>query len=423
MLLTATRWLPVGIVFGLTILLPRERGLSLSQIGVLIAVQGFVVLALELPTGGLADSIGRRPLLVVAALVGLVSTLLFVAADTFWLFAVAMMLHGVFRALDSGPLESWYVDASIRADPTAPIERGLAWASTTLGAATAVGALLGGAIVFWDPIPDWSALAFPFVIAAAVKLVHTVLTVLLITEDRPDRPAERPRGLASSAALLAMLRTTPTTILDGVRMLRTQRTLRALVLVEVFWCVAMIAFETLTPVSLADFLGSTVEAGALFGPVSALAWALFAGGSVLAGVTSRRLGVAGTAIAARILNGLFVIGMGLAAGVVGLIAAYWLAYLTHGAGGPVHQTLLHRQAQSHNRTVVLSINSMVGGGAYTLGVLVLAPFAEATTTGVALIVAGAFSILGAVCYLPALREERRGSSPREQCEVAGGPAQ
>ena len=43
--------------------------------------------------------------------------------------------------------------------------------------------------------------------------------------------------------------------------------------------------------------------------------------------------------------------MGLAAGPVGLIAAYWLTYLTHGAAGPVHSTLLHRQANAGNLAI------------------------------------------------------------------------
>ena len=57
---------------------------------------------------------------------------------------------------------------------------------------------------------------------------------------------------------------------------------------------------------------------------------------------------------------------------------------------------------------MLSINSMVAGGADSLGLLVLGPLAEHTSMATAIVVAGAFSILGAVLYLPALRQERTG---------------
>lgn len=51
LVITFTRWFPVGLTIGVTTLLPLERGMSLAQIGVILSMQGFVVLGLELPTG------------------------------------------------------------------------------------------------------------------------------------------------------------------------------------------------------------------------------------------------------------------------------------------------------------------------------------------------------------------------------------
>jgi len=55
---------------------------------------------------------------------------------------------------------------------------------------------------------------------------------------------------------------------------------------------------------------------------------------------------------------------------------------------------------------VLSMNSMVAGASYSLGLLALGPLAQHTSTALAIIVAGAFSIIGAALYLPAIRQER-----------------
>lgn len=393
-LLTATRWAPVGLVLGLTVLLPLERGLSLAEVGSLMAVAGFVSLALELPTGGLADTIGRRPLLLIASAAALTSTSIFVLADTVAWFAVALVLQGVFRALDSGPLESWFVDALHADDPTAQPERGLSRAGAVLGVGIAGGALAGGLLVGWHPIEGWSALVLPFLVALVAQLVHLVLVASLVREPprirRPDHPDERPDGAAWAAW----------------RLLRTSPVLRTLVAVEVFWAVAMIAFETLTPVRLAELVGGEDAAGALFGPAASAAWALFAAGAALAGLASRRLGVAVTAILARVLNAGFVVLMAFAGGVLGLVVAFWLAYLTHGANGPMHSALLHRQSGPSTRTVVLSINSAVAAGVASLALLVLLPLAEATSTSLAFAVAGGFSALGVLGYLPAWRQER-----------------
>jgi MFS family permease len=400
LVLTVTRWFPVGLVIGITTLLALERGMSLTQLGVILSMQGFVVLGLELPTGGVADAIGRRPVLIVAAVIALVSGLVFVTAHTFAAFVVALLLQGLFRALDSGPLEAWYVDAARADDPGVQVEAALSHAGTAMGLSIAAGALVSGGLVAWHPIGAMTALELPYWVALAFYAVNVVVIAARMREDRTH---------AGSTGLGRALRSAaqaPRTVLAGLRLLTSSAILRALVLVEVFWSIAMIAFETLFPIRLSELVGGQTPAGALIGPVSAAAWGLFAAGSALAGVASRRIGVGPTALLARVLNGALVIVMGLMSGPVGLITAFLFTYTLHGAGGPVHSTLLHRQAGAHNRTTVLSMNSMMGGGAYTIGLLILGPLAEHTNTALAIIAAGAFSIIGAALYLPAIRQER-----------------
>ena len=152
LVLVALRWLPTGLLIPVTVLLALSRGLSLTEIGLIFSIQGLVVLALELPTGGLADSLGRRPILIVASLVGLVSLGLLYIADSVALFAASMALQGVFRALDSGPLEAWYVDATLADDPKAQIEHGLSAGSTVLSLAIAAALAVKVPALFGHPI-------------------------------------------------------------------------------------------------------------------------------------------------------------------------------------------------------------------------------------------------------------------------------
>jgi len=46
LVLSFTRWFPTGLIIGLTTLLVLHRGMSLSEVGLIAATQGFVVLAL-----------------------------------------------------------------------------------------------------------------------------------------------------------------------------------------------------------------------------------------------------------------------------------------------------------------------------------------------------------------------------------------
>ncbi|HSK25755.1 MAG TPA: MFS transporter [Jiangellales bacterium] len=405
--LTALRWLPSGLLLPVFVLLPLERGLTLPQVGLAFAVQGLVVLALELPTGGLADSLGRRPVLVLAAAAQVLSLLLFVTATSMTAFTVAFAVQGVYRALDSGPLEAWYVDAVLAADPRARLERGLSAGGTALGLAVAAGALVSGGLVALDPVPDLlPAVAVPAVVAAGLALLNLAAVAVLLTPGSP-------RGRRGSFG--ASVRTVPAVIGGGLRLLRRSRVLTALVLVEVSWGFGMVAFETLTPVRLEELLGSSAAAGALMGPAASAAWVASAAGAALVAALGPRLDVALTAGLLRLLQGATVVVMGLAAGAPGVLAGFLACYVVHGASNPLHMTLLHGQVDSGHRSTVVSLNSMVSQPAGALGGIVLTALAAAVSTSAAMLVGGAVLALAAPLYLPARRAAReRAASPVRQ---------
>lgn len=417
LLLTLTRWFPVGLVVSVTTLLPIERGLSVPQALTAMSVAGFVVFALELPTAGLADSLGRRPLLIAAAVLQVAAAALFLTAQSFWAFTLAAAVTGIFRALDSGPLEAWFVDTVHATEPGSDVDRPLAAQSTVLGVSIAAGALVSGGLVWWHPVGAWSALVLPYAVYGVLSIVHLVAVVVLVREA----PLSSSAGRKVAARVLDSARQAPGVVRDGLRLARDNRVLRWLLIVEVFWSVGMVIFETFQPIRLSELLGGTQAGAAVSGPAAAAGWAVFAGGAALTGLATPRLGVARTAIIARVLNGLGTVWMGLALGPVGLIAAYLVTYGLHGACGPAYQALLHREAESRNRTTVLSMASMLGFAAFSLGAPALGWTAGLLSTQAAMVIGGVFSTLGALCFLPALRRERMlsGRAPRMSGTLAG----
>lgn len=413
--LTFTRWFPVGLVVGLMTLLPLERGLSVAQALTAASVSGWVVFALELPTSGLADALGRRPVWVAAAALNVVAAFVYLVAHSFWTFAVGAFLTGLFRALDSGPLEAWFVDTVHASEPDADVGRPLSAQGTTIGIAIGLGALASGGLVWWHPYRAQPALFVPFALLVLLNIAHLAAVLMLLREPRTHVDSSGARRALASA------RQAPTIVRDGLGLLRANRILRGLVLVEVFWSVAMVVFETFQPIRLAQLVGGEERAGALVGPISSAAWGVFALGAGLAGLSSRRIGVAWTAVLARILNGLGAVAMGLVAGPAALVAAYLVTYGLHGTGGPMHGALLHREARSRNRATVLSMNSMMMFATYSLVAPLLGLLAEHTSTQTAMVVAGAFSVLGALCYLPALRHERHERIARRESQSGDHP--
>jgi len=411
LILIALRWFPAGLLIPIFVLFMLSRGLSLTEIGLAFSAQGFVVLALELPTGGLSDSLGRRPVLILASLVVLLSLGTFYLADSFAMFAGAMVLQGVFRALDSGPLEAWYVDATLAAEPDARIESGLGAGSSVLSAAIATGALLSGGLVALDPFDSIEPLALPVLVALGLYAVNFAAIVLLLTEVRVARGI---RAVAGSVVAV------PGVVRDGLRLLRSSRVLLALVLVELFWGFSMVTFESLFPVRLAEIVGDTDNAAALMGPVSSTAWFASAAGAAMIATVSRRIGVARSAAALRILQGVAIAGMGLLAGPVGVVTAYLACYVTHGASNPMHTTLLHRQVAAGNRTTVLSMNSMISQPAFAIGAIVLAALADGTSVSTAMVVGGIACAVAAPLYIPAWRAEKRRHVEPDGIVISGG---
>ncbi len=277
-------------MFTSTILLPAERGLSTFEIGTLLAIQGFIVLGLELPSGALSYTIGRRPLLVAGGTLAVLASTLFIVADEYWMFAVSFVVQGVFRALESGSLESWFVHTVHAHDPQADIARPLAQAGTALGVTIAFGALVGGLLVAWNPFPQLSALTLSVFVAIACYGCYTALSFTLVHEPRRPR-SEQSRRLKRLTNTLAAI---PKATGGGLRLGAASRVLRGLILVEVFWALAMIGFETLTPLRLAELLPSARDAAAIFGFASAAAWLCFAAGSFVAGLAARRKGPRGS---------------------------------------------------------------------------------------------------------------------------------
>jgi len=402
LVLLALRWFPVGLSVPILVLLPLDRGLTLAEIGLAVSLQGFVVLALELPTGGLSDSWGRRPVLVLSAAVGLVSMSLLAVADTYAMFAVVYLLQGVYRALDSGPLEAWYVDATLAADPSAKLERGLSAGTAVTGLAIGAGALATGGIAAWVHLPGVPTLVQPVLLGLIVQLAGLVALALMVKES-PHPAGKR--------TLLRSMREVPQVIAGGARLVRRSRILLALLVVELCWGFGMVTFEVLMPVRLAELVGGPEQAAKLTGPTSSAAWLAAAAGAALIPLVTARFGVARTAVALRVLHGVTVVGMGLLAGPVGVITGFLACYLVHGAGNPVHDTLLHREVTGEHRSTVMSMNSMVAQPAFSIGMIVLTALASGVSTSVAIVVGAVVLALAAPLYLPAVRAERRQPAP------------
>lgn len=368
--------LPTGLYTVPLVLLLSARGLDPAEIGLVFAAYGVTAVVLELPTGGLADVIGRRAVLLMSAAIGTASLLMMGLGTSLGALVIASALRGVSRTLRTGPLESWYVDSLRAADPEADLKPGLAGGNAWASAALAAGALAGGLIppalpsLRWGPVVP---LSVPLLLAAAASAALFLLVLLAM----PEPPF-------THAGLRAVLRSVPATIGSGAHVSARDAVVLRVLAVALGTGLALNAMELLTPGRIAEAVEQLELAGGAYGIVVTLGFAATAGGSALAPAAARRLGsasagaVAGTLVVAAALAGLAATAtLAGAAGVAATAAGYWCLYTGLGLIEPLRMDLLHNRVSSAERATVLSIDSLVQqlgnvGGAVLFGWLATA---------------------------------------------------
>mgnify|MGYP002779560153 CR=1 FL=1 len=407
--LTALRWLPIGISAPITVLLMTSRGLSPADIGLAIAVYGVVTMLLELPTGGLADAIGHRPVLVLSGLLTTASLLLMVVADDIPTFALAWAVHGAGRALDSGPLEAWYVDAVHGTDPAADVTPGLSRAGAADGLGLSLGAVLGGVLPLLVG-DDAGALAVPLYVAAGTVLLSLVCVALLVV---PLRTSDR----SGVAAIAAGARAVPRVVRDTGVLITRHRVLRLLLAISFLTGTVLTALELLGPLHFAELSGGLTEGSAIYGVVMAVSFAAAGVGSLLAPAARRaaRGSVAWASAVLSVLAGLAVVAVAGSPGVVLAAAGFAFFYLVNGGAWPLRRQLMHEQTTSAQRSTTVSAASlalMLGG---LLGNLLHPWIAEMAGYPAAFLAAAACLLLVAVLSV-ALRSSR---APVAETEPVG----
>ncbi|MFD1936166.1 MFS transporter [Nonomuraea mangrovi] len=438
MLVSLLTWLPPGLMMAPMVLLMTERGLSISQVGAVMAVYSAVSVALELPTGGLADVVGRRVVLSASAAFTAAGLSLMVVADSFLLFAVGAVLKGAARALSSGPAEAWYVDTLHTLEgPDADLKPGLSRGHAMESVALCGGTLAGGLV---PPVVP-GGLAVPPAMGAGAAVLLLVVALFAL----PEPPHAR-RGLGE------VLRAVPTTVVTGLRMALLDVVLRRLMPIAAVFGVALVAVELLTPVRLAALTGEAETGATAYAFVAAIGFAASALGSALAPRIAVLLGgsaggsgsgtvrgsaggaVAGTvggSVAGTVRGsvcgaaaGIVVTALSLAAlaatagltGAAGLVSA-GLAYAGMFTGLSINALLLseltHLRVTAAERATMTSVSSMslqAGAGLANLGLASLAlglGTAGAWWPAAALVLASALLLV----RLPALQPSVLASQP------------
>lgn len=189
-----------GVNAGMRIVYPflpaiaRGLGTSLAVLGVLLALRSLAGVVSPV-VARLAETHGRRDLMVVASLAVVAGCLVTAGAPGVVVAGIGFIIVGVAKPAFDVPMQAWFGDRV----PYARRGRVLGVTELTWSFALLVTVPLSGVLI---AATDWRA---PFVLVAALCLVGAVAVRALIGADRPHRPEPRPLRLdAPRVTMLAV---------------------------------------------------------------------------------------------------------------------------------------------------------------------------------------------------------------------------
>jgi MFS family permease len=374
--------LAASIIWGINTLFLLDAGLSVAEVFIANAAFSVGTVLFEIPTGVVADTIGRRVSFLLSLVVLATSTLGYVWLAQVGGGVVAFSAVSVFMGLGftfySGAMEAWLVDGIRSLGFDGGLDRIFARAQIIGGASMLIGTVGGGLLGQID-------LAIPFLVRAGLLFV---LLALAWAGMRDIGFTPRPVTLATlPAEATAIART-------GVTEGWSSRPLRLIMIAGAlqngFFMWAWYAWQ---PYFL-ELLGD--DAVWVAGVVAALLSVALMAGNALVSVVTRWCGRRTTVlVSAAVVFSLASIGVGLANTFVVALGFLLVVAVAMGITMPVRQTFIHGMVASEQRATIVSFDSLISGVGAVGGQSGLGVLSGREGYSIAYIVGGGVALLAA----------------------------
>ncbi len=382
----------MGLTVAVVALALTDRGMDLFQISLLFGVYSLTTMTMELPFGGLADTIGRKPVFLAAVLASVTSLALFLSTSDFYVLALSFAFIGFGRALRSGTLDAWFVETFKTAAPNVDMQPALAKAQWANAMGLAMGAVLGGLLpdLFGATAARMGLSAYDMSYAASliVMLGVFIFTLIFIIETpRPLNPQALKQGFA----------TVPHVIKDAGLLALKHPVLSLLLAALAFFLMATNPVEVLWPTHAKPMLAET-HANTVIGILTAAYFFSIAFGASLSPRINRmfkRQHAKTLAAAFTCLAGLQ-IALALQGGIIGFVAVFILYSVILGVSETPAGSILHSCVADNQRSTMLSLKSLIQQLGAALGLLLAGAIAEVYTTPTAWMLGAMFLVIAVI---------------------------
>ncbi len=395
--------LAASLIWGINTIFLLDAGLSNLEAFAANAFFTAGMVLFEVPTGIVADTVGRRESYLLGTVTLTLSTFLYVLLwqmhAPFWEWAIASMLLGLGFTFFSGAVEAWLVDALTATGYEGQMETVFGRGQIVTGAGMLAGSVAGGLIA------QQTSLGVPFVLRGIVLIVmfgvaYRVMHDIGFTPEKGGRPLAEMRRIASDSIEYGWR-------IPAVKWLMVEALLTG--------GVGIYAFYALQPYLL-ELYGDPHAY-----QIAGLVAAIVAGAQIVGGIAAprirRRFSRRTSALIATASLGVLVLGLiGVANSfwaVLGLIVVWGLLFA---ATMPIRQSYINGMIPSRQRATILSFDSMMSSTGGVWAQPVLGRAADAWGYGPSYLLAAAISILA----VPCLALSRREQAPADTLEAPPG---
>jgi MFS family permease len=398
--------LSAAAIWGVNTLFLLHAGLSFFQVFVANASYSLGTVIFEVPTGVIADTLGRRVSFLLSLSVLATSTLLYVGLAQVGAgvaaFAAASVLMALGFTFYSGAMEAWLVDALAASGYRGMLDPTFARGQQVTGAAMIVGTIGGGFLGQID-------LSIPYVLRSALLGVLFVVAFVVMHDVGFTARRVPVRDMPTEVARAARAGVAYGWAQQPIRLLMLASAVQSTFVMWAFYASQPYMLELLS--SDAVWVAGVVAAGIALATIC---------GNQIVNIASRSCGLRTTLLLATAAL------QTCAAIVMGVTGSFWVALpallvIMAGLGvtSPVRQAYIHQLVPTERRATVVSFDSMVSGAGGFGGQIGLGALGEARSIGAAFVTGGLVTTLA----LPLLGAVRRLRSPADRIVGARGGAE
>jgi len=388
--IAASTTLAQSLIWGVNTLFLLSVGLDIFQVMLVNAAYTVAQVFFEVPTGVIADTLGRRVSYLLAVGIIFVSTLLYMwfglAGQGVGPFALASALLGLGYTFYTGAVDAWMVDALHSVDYPGRLEPIFARYGMVFGVFMLVGTTAGG---FLGQVELW----IPYAVRAAV-LVPAFLLGLLVMRDL---------GFAGRKLTLGSFgqetrRIARAGIAYGLRDRVVRFIMFATFVQGIFMMYGFYSWQKY----FLDLLGQDLVW--VTGVIAACVGVTQILGNALVGRIMKRVADRGLILMVAVgVSTVAVIGAALVQQFWVAVPLYLVSMASFGVYMPVKQGWLNARIPSEERATIISLDALFGDGGSTVGQVGLGYLSQAVSIPAAWLVGG----LTQATALPLLARARR----------------